>query len=201
MDYIQERLNEVTCLHSEEISVNQSVEIIYRTTYILQSFVYWDALLLSKTDIPNDIKEMFLADIMEEVSDLDIWTHAALAKDFRDMVERRTNTKISNQSFSLVKEKSAEIISHLKSRSFLFWLSFMTTLENYNSMDYLAQLSKQLWIDTVPYIIVHQEVDHKDWGHADIFKNHLESVYKSAEKDYKEGVDFAINIIRFRLWK
>ena len=199
MEYLLKKLTEVKTPDLNKLKKENFFKIISRTTLILQNFVYWEAILLRNNKTPEKIKDMLLSDINEEISDLDEGAHVSLSEKFRKDVELKTQMKTSDEEFFQIKEISEKIINELKENSFVFGFSFLTTLENYNSMNFLESIARELNIDKVKYIEVHKEVDHSEGGHADNFLFHLENLPNFDENQYKKGVDFAIKVINFRL--
>ncbi len=200
MQYLLEELNRISKIKSDNLTVIEKCEIIYRTTYMLQNFVYWEAIILSKTEIPIDIKDIILNDVSVEVCDLRAWTHATLATQFRNKAINETSIKVSSELFKEIKEMTELVIDEIKKHWYLFWLAFLTTIENYNSMNLLEEISKEIWIWKIPYVVIHQIADHSEWGHADVFWEALDKHIDENETLYKKWVDLAVKMIKFRLW-
>jgi len=59
-----------------------------------------------------------------------------------------------------VQEISNLIIKEFKNNSFLFTFAFLVTIENYNSMNLLENISEKLGIKKIVYIDVHKHCDH-----------------------------------------
>ncbi|NQZ85441.1 MAG: hypothetical protein HRU03_07010 [Nanoarchaeales archaeon] len=90
MKYLKEKLKKNTLPNFEELNRQELVDVITRTTLILQNFVYWEAIILKKNETPDKIKELLLNDINEEISDLNNGAHTTLGEKFRtEIIEKK----------------------------------------------------------------------------------------------------------------